>query len=122
MTPDRPEPQSLGAGTLGRHTWRLAPIRSIANGYIGFMANPSGYPFSRHDRRQIRAGLKRERQNLEDFESGRMSMGRRSGKGPWLDITKQWVDHQRRIVETFENVLTALEYKEDTESLPSDPI
>jgi hypothetical protein len=99
---------------------RLAQIRSIAKGYVGVMANPSdtSKPFWREHRRQIRAGLERERQNLEDFESDRMSMGRRSGNGPWRDVTKQWVEHQRRIIETFETVLTALEIREGVRSDP----
>ena len=77
------------------------------------MANPSasGTPVSFwYDRRRlIRAGLARERKNLEDFESGRLRMGRRSEDGPWLDITEQWVENHRRIIETFESVLDALE-------------
>jgi len=58
---------------------------------------------------QIKAGLARERQNLEEFESGRFRMGRRSGDGPWLDVTEQWVDNQKRIISTFENLLNSLE-------------
>jgi hypothetical protein len=57
----------------------------------------------------IKAGLARERKNLEDFESGRLRMGRRSVDGPWQNVTEQWVTNQRRIIETFESVLAAFE-------------
>jgi len=60
-------------------------------------------------RRQIRAGLERERKNLGGYESGRLRMGQRSGDGPWRDVTQQWIENHRRIIETFESVLDALE-------------
>ena len=74
-------------------------------------ASVSGTPLSLwYDRRrQIKAGLARERKNLEDFESGRLRMGQRSGDGPWRDVTKQWIENHRRIIDTFESVLAALE-------------
>jgi hypothetical protein len=66
---------------------------------------PSWYKY----RRQIRAGLARQRQNLEEFESGRLRMGQRSGDGPWLDVTEQFVYNQKLLISTFEDALTALE-------------
>jgi hypothetical protein len=73
------------------------------------MASPSSPSFWHDRRRQIKAGLAQERKNLEDFESGRLRMGRRSGDGPWRDVTEQWVGNQKRIITTFESVLDALE-------------
>src|SRR5262245_4835979 len=62
-------------------------------------ASVSGTPLSfwYDRRRQIKAGLARERKNLEDFESGRLLMGQRSGDGPWRDVTKQWIENHTRV-------------------------
>ena len=32
-----------------------------------------------------------------------------TGDGPWRDVTQQWIENHRRIIETFESVLDALE-------------
>jgi hypothetical protein len=75
-------------------------------------ASASVVPLSISLRRAIKAGLARERENLEDFESGRRRMGERSEDGPWRDVTTQWIHNQKRIIETFESVLAALEREE----------
>jgi hypothetical protein len=75
------------------------------------MANPSGNSPSFWDdrRKQIEAGLAQERKRLQDFESGRLRMGQRSGDGPWRDVTEQWLERHKRIIATFESVLAALQ-------------
>jgi hypothetical protein len=74
-------------------------------------AEVSGIPLSfwGDRRKQVKAGLAQEQKNLEDFASGRLRMGQRSGDGPWRDVTEQWLEHHRRIIDTFESVLAALE-------------
>jgi hypothetical protein len=53
--------------------------------------------------------LAQQRQHLEEFESGHLSMGRRSEGGPWQDVTEEFVANQKRIIGTFEDALSALE-------------
>jgi hypothetical protein len=72
-------------------------------------STPPDWYKHRHYRRQVKVGLAQERQNLEEFESGRLQMAQRSEDGTWQDVTQRFVANQKRIIETFEDALAALE-------------
>lgn len=58
--------------------------------------------------KEIEETIARMRDDLKPLEDGKMTIGERVENGPWRDITKEQIEHDRGVIRTYETILSDL--------------
>lgn len=53
----------------------------------------------------IEADLAELRKGLALLESGEVTHRQKEGSGPWRDVTREIIDHDKKVIENYEQIL-----------------